>query len=297
MAEHPCANGLTPACFKAYPAYARKVLAYKVLMMMMPEELSMKLPASLLEIGKSLPPDWPPAADPPKFLAMKAKAPAAVRSHGVSASHIHAPFSAGPVHPPAPGPSKKEYTTVYTATAAELLDIFGSPWATKQAAGASNTVTLASLSPFPSITAYNSGAFFTIQRFIFKFNFASLAAGAEMVSGVLSIKTYTGLGKTVCVQRAPTVAWNSVNDYSAFAGAAEDPHAIAGVTELFNLSADSLEYCKTHSGQLVYFMAREYAHDFLNSAPAAGQRFEAQFYNQLDANAALRPTLTLVYKA
>lgn len=297
MADHPCADGLTPACFKAYPAYAKKALAYKLLLMMMPGELSAKLPGPLVEAGEGSPPDWPKAADPPKWLKVKVKTPRNVRTRGISASHIHAPFSGGPLKAPRPAPALKEYTKVYTATATEWVGNSGTPWATKRDTATTAAVALPTISPYPSITAYNSGSYFDLWRFIFKFNFASLPSRAQMLSGYLSIKPATGWGKTACVQQAPNVTWNNKNDYIAFSGVAENPHAIIVATEIFNLSAASLAYCKTHTGQLVYFMAREYDHDFLNSAPTAGQRFEAQFYTHVDANPALRPTLTLVYKA
>ncbi|MDP2946154.1 MAG: hypothetical protein Q8N61_01715 [bacterium] len=287
-ADSPCAEGLTAACFKAYPEWARKVLAYKLLMLMLPAEVSEKLPGKIKDIGKSLPAKW---------LKIKVKAAAKVRTRGISASHIHAPFSGGPLKAPRPAPALKTYTKEYVATATEWLGNSGTPWATKRDTATTGAVALPTISPFPSITAYNQGTYFDLWRFVFKFNFASLPSRAQMISGYLSIKLATGWGKTACIQQAPNVTWNDKNDYIAFSGDAENPHALIVATEIFNLSAASLAYCKTHTGQLVYFMAREYDHDFLNSAPTAGQRFEAQFYTHVDANPALRPTLNLVYKA
>ena len=47
MPEHPCAKGLTSACFKAYPAWARQAVAYKLLHAILPKQLSRELPKGL----------------------------------------------------------------------------------------------------------------------------------------------------------------------------------------------------------------------------------------------------------
>ena len=47
MPEHPCAEGLSSACFKAYPAWARQALAYKLLHAILPKQLTKNLPKGL----------------------------------------------------------------------------------------------------------------------------------------------------------------------------------------------------------------------------------------------------------
>jgi len=47
MPEHPCAEGLSSACFKAYPAWARQALAYKLLHILLPKQLTKRLPGGL----------------------------------------------------------------------------------------------------------------------------------------------------------------------------------------------------------------------------------------------------------
>lgn len=47
MPEHPCAEGLTSACFAAYPAWARQALAYKLLHILVPKQLTRRLPKGL----------------------------------------------------------------------------------------------------------------------------------------------------------------------------------------------------------------------------------------------------------
>lgn len=47
MPEHPCAEGLSSACFKAYPAWARQAVAYKLLHAILPKQLTKNLPKGL----------------------------------------------------------------------------------------------------------------------------------------------------------------------------------------------------------------------------------------------------------
>ena len=81
MTDHPCAKGLTAACFAAYPAWARQAFAYKLLHIMLPKQLTKKLPAGLslalvppgvvLPPGAIVPPEtvfppgWTPGDPPP----------------------------------------------------------------------------------------------------------------------------------------------------------------------------------------------------------------------------------------
>mgnify|MGYP001573793177 CR=1 FL=1 len=60
MVEGPCSRGLTKSCFDAYPAFARQALAFKILHILFPKEITRKLPkifrGVLLAPGEVLPP-------------------------------------------------------------------------------------------------------------------------------------------------------------------------------------------------------------------------------------------------
>jgi len=63
-ADHPCANGLTPECFEAYPEWAKIALAYKLLHVLIPANISRRLPKGLfpgrIGPGALLPAGWDP---------------------------------------------------------------------------------------------------------------------------------------------------------------------------------------------------------------------------------------------
>lgn len=58
MVDHPCAEGLSAACFKAYPKWARQALAYKLLHIILPKQLTRKLPVTSRPLPFFWNPEW-----------------------------------------------------------------------------------------------------------------------------------------------------------------------------------------------------------------------------------------------
>lgn len=58
MVDHPCKDGLTAACFKAYPKWARQALAYKLLHILLPKQLTRRLPTMPFPPNFSWPDAW-----------------------------------------------------------------------------------------------------------------------------------------------------------------------------------------------------------------------------------------------
>ena len=60
MPAHPCDKGLTPACFRSYHKWAKQAMAYKLTRLLLPKELSRRLPGvlrnPLIGPGAILPP-------------------------------------------------------------------------------------------------------------------------------------------------------------------------------------------------------------------------------------------------
>ena len=119
MVEHPCSQGLSAACFKAYPKWARQVLAYKLLHILVPKQLSKKLPIGLgagiftvpdgwegwlewcmnqgMEPGDALPPGWEHGIPPPKILPPGYADEIVNPETGVEAPIFVKPFEPGPI--------------------------------------------------------------------------------------------------------------------------------------------------------------------------------------------------------
>ena len=59
--DHPCAQGLTEECFRAYPQWAKKMFAYRLLLTLCPHEITKRLPQLKGLFPLLVPPDWPPS--------------------------------------------------------------------------------------------------------------------------------------------------------------------------------------------------------------------------------------------
>lgn len=82
MEDHPCKNGLSPSCYKAYPGWVERALAYKLLQIILPKQIISKIksglevpligqgailpngvevpPGSIIPPDLSVPGNWPP---------------------------------------------------------------------------------------------------------------------------------------------------------------------------------------------------------------------------------------------
>lgn len=58
-ADHPCKGGLSPECIKAYPGWARKMFAYRLLITLCPHEITKRLPQLKGLFPLLVPPEWP----------------------------------------------------------------------------------------------------------------------------------------------------------------------------------------------------------------------------------------------
>lgn len=97
MPEHPCAGGLSPACFRAYPRWAKQALAYKLLLLLLPEPLSKKLPGVILRVGLTSPPGWPPEVPTPPWVLAVPIQPTPLQVSGGGPPIFVKPWEAGPV--------------------------------------------------------------------------------------------------------------------------------------------------------------------------------------------------------
>jgi hypothetical protein len=97
MPIHPCADGLTKECFRAYPAWARQAFAYKLLHILLPKQLTKNLPRGLnlplvppgivLPPGVELPPGTiiaPDVSFPPGWTPGDLPPPGVITPPGVS---------------------------------------------------------------------------------------------------------------------------------------------------------------------------------------------------------------------
>lgn len=102
--RHACADGLTPACFKAYPDWAKMRFALKLMSTLFPAEITKRLPVEIQEAMAQMPPDWPEGEILPESLSLTPPAGLMPPAGGAIAPLFTAPFSPGP--PQVPGGNK-----------------------------------------------------------------------------------------------------------------------------------------------------------------------------------------------
>lgn len=102
MPIHPCADGLTKECFRAYPVWARRALAYKLLHILLPKQLTKNLPFGLNL--PFIPPDvvWTPGDPlPPGTIVPPTESPTPPESGATPPLYVQ-PWEPGPTHRPPP---------------------------------------------------------------------------------------------------------------------------------------------------------------------------------------------------
>ncbi len=154
--ENPCGKGLTPECFKAHPAFAKRALAARLLHLLFPPAITVRLPGKFREAlafpGSGFPPGWLPGdpwPDSPYFWdavnwpegyygppgTFPPPAPPEGLPDGPLPPIFLPPFEPGPVHIPTSAPEvsiysfSEEFTTLdtdiwtVTAEAVSTVDI------------------------------------------------------------------------------------------------------------------------------------------------------------------------------
>lgn len=66
--KHPCENGITGECFKAYPQWAKRAFALKLMHTLCPGQITRRLPKGLRPGMIGFPPGWTPGIPLPSYL-------------------------------------------------------------------------------------------------------------------------------------------------------------------------------------------------------------------------------------
>jgi len=120
MTIHPCADGLTKECFRAYPAWARKAFAYKLLHILLPKQLTKNLPfglnlpfippdvllppgvifppGTIIPPDVSFPPGWTPGDPTPEGVIIPPDVSPTPPESGPTPPLYVQPWEPGPVH-------------------------------------------------------------------------------------------------------------------------------------------------------------------------------------------------------
>jgi len=112
--KHPCELGLTPECFRAYPAWARQAFAYKLLHILLPKQVTKNLPRGLnlpfVSPGVVLPPgvELPPGT----VISPDVSFPSGWRLENPPPEGVIIPPGVSPT-PPETGPTPPLYVEIW----------------------------------------------------------------------------------------------------------------------------------------------------------------------------------------
>lgn len=320
MAEerHPCIDGLTEECFRAYPSWAKRAFAIKLMNTLIPAQISRRLPKGLfpglIGPGVILPPgvDFPPgttippgytfppgwtAGDPlPPFFGPEPPPGIEIPPGGAIPPIFLTPFEPGPPHrvsPTAPG-----VTVIGTFTAQNdgREGATGMGWPLVHGMGAGNVIFPGETETDIAIRARWQGIDTNIYRSFFDFDLSGIPAGATITECTLTLQSYGGFTCDLSIQEGTQNDPLGTDDYDAFTGSLFDSKTWILGSNVFTLNVPGQTYIQSKFGATAKLCMREYPHDYLNISPANGEDFKAGLYWSGAAVAANRPKLTVTYE-
>lgn len=141
----------------------------------------------------------------------------------------------------------------------------------------------------------DAGPFYYAKRGFFVFNTASLDDDCIITAGTLSIAGYSYNETSVSVQKGTQGDTLDTGDFSSFSGSYYDyvsSWALGSYND-FTLDAQGLaDISKTGN---TYYCTREYAHDYVDSAPAEGFAYRSGCYFSENTDVTYDPKLVVEY--
>lgn len=295
MAKHPCEDGLTKDCFRAYPGWAKKVFAYRLVTLLAPKNITKLLPTV---IGDKLS-ELDPGLAPSLLITPGGKIPTEV-TLPVDRGNVLPPTYLGVFDPGRVGkiitsPKEEISISIEAIGHGVIFTDFKATWALAHDALIGDSVVIWDTDDQVLFLVEQWAIFYRIFRGILRFSLSEVPAGAQIVSG--DIKVFSTFGDAVggSVQIAPGCGWLEFGDFDSFSGLSIDNISWVVGENVFNLNTDSLSYIQDNIGGFCYFCFRELGHDYNNVAPDIGGYFRVDIHNQIYTDPNLRPKISLKY--
>jgi len=326
--EHPCADGLTPECFEAYPEWAKQAFALKLMNVLIPANISRRLPKGLFPvvIGPGVilppgyipppgtvippdyvfPPDWSPGDPlPPSF--GPGLPPGVTTPPGGAIPPLYVGIGEpGPVHPPSPLVPAEPITITITSSTNDgyvIREISPFDWDDLRNNPSGTGVNTVRATSTAIAGGYNGGSYNDLVRSFYYFDLSGIPISGKIVSAVLNIAGNADDDGKLCVMEGTQNDILGITDYQAFSGnyfAAID--WVAGLRSPFpqnefNFNAEGLLYVQSKFGSTAKLCVREFDHDYNNNPIALDEDCESGGCYANIATAIDRPKLTVTYLA
>ena len=300
----PCEEGINAACVAAYPDYAKQLLAYRLLHILLPADITKNLPRVLRTFTPRPEFPLPPGFDPGLSIIQPPIIPPAIRSTGPLPPAYTGPGTPGPVHPPGAGPSVTHVSVpISSSTSDGYVRYVNGVWSTVHDAltgtGKADTHTRHT----DALEANYINPNYFLYRSFFYFDLTSIPAAAAIISATFDIMAYANALSDVSIQEGTQADPLTTADYDAYTDPFFD-HITwtlgagdADQINTFTLNAAGLTYIEGQFGGTAKLCAREYTHDYLDVDPAPGPTFtQCGMYYSNSGIAGNRPTLKIVYE-
>jgi len=282
--------------WKDYPAWFRKVLARRLLLILLPYEISSNLPRWLSLIINAPIDNQPPDAPPPSEIYKPPAIPGLPLGKGKIPPIYTPPFTPGPPKQPAPSPVAGETTVIIKQTDGSYLQNTANGWDASHDAASSSSLYHPPNSPsFFGYIRDDGGGDMIIGRHTFLFDLSGIPAGKDIVSAKISIWIDDVTPATIIMQTAAAATGQAASDYGIITGDQSAAFVTGPEWQTCTLTAAQLAYVKSKFGSNCLFISRDYDHDVLDVAPS-GIWKGAKGKSYADADADYHPYITIVYK-
>lgn len=271
----PCYDRLDADCFEKRPEWAKQAFAYRLLRMLMPDELSRLLPTTLQQ-----PPEFPwegavPPPDPPPVMAPPAM-PVGVQSLGPVASAFVSISTPGPP-PPAkiatPPPSAPEPLSIYSSITDGTITASNAVWATLRNTQGNAYAWTSTASESNAMTARFFNNNYYIRRSWLYFDLSTVPSGSTILAVTVNVIGHVYDVAEVTIQEGTQQDALVASDWLAFTGTYfakttwTETEFAPGVPNVFTLNAAGIQYVQDNIGGTAKFSMREYDLDYLNAPP------------------------------
>lgn len=312
---NPCAHGLTPECFRAYPRWAKQAFSYRLMNMITPPAISRRLqkvlkgawvfpgvvvspdldptPGTVILPGPGLPP-----SDGLEVLPGEVVAPPPIDwtnppAEGLIPSPFIAPFQPGPPsHAQGKAAPHGTFTFVSETSDGYIWKVDATRSIARTAVtgdGLNKTAVKAAGMCSESASAPMA---YTFWRSFFAFDLSSLAAGT-VKAVTLTLRGSNFAESAVSVQQGTQAGVLTTADYNAFSGDFFDHQEMALDSVVFTFNAAGLAYIQTVLGATAKLCAREYDKDYLDVNFGLFETYKNGCYFAEEATVAYRPTLSI----
>ena len=319
MDDLSCQKVIGRACFQAYPAFARRAIAYRLLHLLIPSDIAKILPKSLSDPliapgvkipldakfppgtcivpGCSFPAGWDPDQDPPECAKSAPLPTLAMQASGGNPPTYLAPGPSGPlpVQPPAPPPV--EPVTVYITSSIKDGHVRNddADWATAKGTGTGNVVDDDDVRWTDAMAANYWSGVYNVYRSFFYFNLSAVPAGKTITEVVLLLTEHVRHETGVAVYKGTQAATLTTADFGAFEGAAFKSQAFVDGENEFILNAAGIQYMQDNIGSEVKLCCRESDYDAGTLVPPASSNHRNGCYYANHSTEIYKPKIKVTY--